>query len=388
MASRLLDIANLANKKSRYILGCLSGTSMDGVDAALFELNGSGRNTTFRCIFGKTYSYPKILKKKLAELAYKPESKISEIIPLEWEVGVFFADVINDCKAAARSKGYEIDCVGSHGQTLFHLDGSNGNKGSLQIGEGDLVSTITGLPVVSDFRQKDIALGGTGAPLAPYVDELLFQNNEESRVLLNIGGIANITYLPKRYVYGASIAFDTGPGNTLMDAYCKLHNKGEFDKNGEYARSGKVNDELLSELLNHPYFSRGIPKSTGQESFNLAYLNESLEKTELQKLDFNSVMATLNMLTAKSIANGIKLVCNESDAVIYLNGGGIYNETLLENIRIQTGLVVNSVNELGINPDYKEALIFSVLANEFLAGKGFYSHRAGTDIQFGKLSLP
>lgn len=388
MASRLLDIANLANKKSRYILGCLSGTSMDGVDAALFELNGSGRNTTFRCIFGKTYSYPKILKKKLAELAYKPESKISEIIPLEWEVGVFFADVINDCKAAARSKGYEIDCVGSHGQTLFHLDGSNGNKGSLQIGEGDLVSTITELPVVSDFRQKDIALGGTGAPLAPYVDELLFQNNEESRVLLNIGGIANITYLPKKYVYGASIAFDTGPGNTLMDAYCKLHKKGDFDENGDYARSGKVNEQLLSILLAHPYFSRSIPKSTGQELFNLEYLNASLEKSDTRKNDFNSVMATLNKFTAKSIAESVKQVCSEPGAVIYVNGGGVHNETLIENIKNQTGMTVNSIQELGIDPDYKETLIFSVLTNEFLAGSGFYSHRSGRDIQFGKLSLP
>lgn len=388
MVSQLSEIGSLAHNECRYILGCLSGTSMDGVDVALFELNGSGRDTKFQFVFGNTYPYPKSVQQALSKLAFNPDTKISEILPLHWLVGEYIAEVVHKSKKIAFDMGVEIDCVASHGQTVFHLDGSNNKRGTLQIGEADVISTLTGLPVISDFRQKDIANKGSGAPLAMYIDELLFQSTEEARVLLNIGGIANITYLPQMNSGGASIAFDTGPGNTLMDAYCKLHQKGSFDVNGDFANSGKVNDTLLTELFTHPYFSKDIPKSTGQESFNLDYVNAILEKTTCQKTEFNSVMATLNMLTAKSISDGIKQVSNDPNTVIYVNGGGIYNETLLTTIRELTGLPVHSVKDLGISPNFKEALIFSVLANEFLAGNGCYCRRVGKNIQLGKLSLP
>jgi len=388
MSLNIIRIADAAKKDCRYIIGCLSGTSMDGIDAALFEICGSGSATKFRLITGATYPYPEKIKRRLTDLAFKPETKISDILPLHWQIGEFIADVVNQVKNQAEQMGIQVDFVASHGQTIYHIGEGFENKGSLQIGEADAISTLTGLPVVSDFRQKDIADGGSGAPLACYVDELLFHSREESRIMLNIGGIANITYVPSVLSEKSVATSDTGPGNTLMDTYCKLHGRGDYDKNGDYARKGQVNEKLLSVLLSHPFFSLGIQKSTGQETFNIGYLNTCFENADVYNIDFYSVMATLNMFTARSISDAVLQVCADRSAVIYVNGGGYYNTKLLQNIRMLTKMSVKSIEMLGIKPELKEALLFSVLANEFVTGNGFKSNRGKRKVQFGKLSLP
>uniref|UniRef100_UPI0030F3D12C anhydro-N-acetylmuramic acid kinase n=1 Tax=Paraglaciecola sp. TaxID=1920173 RepID=UPI0030F3D12C len=308
--------------------------------------------------------------------------------------------MINQCLAKWQIKATDIDAIASHGQTIYHCPLrqhglSEFGNATLQIGDADHLAVTTGIITVADFRQKHIAAGGEGAPLAVYGDYLFFTSRQENRILLNMGGIANLTYLPLTADSSAVFSSDIGPGNTIMDAYVQryfapLH----YDKDSAIARQGKVNSALLDALQQHAFFALNFPKTTGPEVFNLDYLVDAQQRSSTQSLVHEDVLASVNFFSAKIIANAINdCAANLGDFSVYASGGGIHNPLLMEHIlslcpRIS---VIQDTGKLGINPDAKEAVLFAILANECLVGgqQPFGNAAQGIpNVTMGKISFP
>jgi anhydro-N-acetylmuramic acid kinase len=265
---------------------------------------------------------------------------------------------------------------------------------TLQIGDGDHLAVGTGIITISDFRQKHIAAGGEGAPLAIYGDHLLFSKKGENRFLLNIGGIANFTFLPESGKKEEIVSSDTGPGNTLMDAFIRKHIPGTaFDQDGKLAASGSPDQALLNALLDHPFFGLPFPKTTGPELFNPEYLESAVQKSDGSRLTIADIMATLNRFTAESIALAIREhVSGKNNVTIYISGGGLHNPILIETLRnLLPGYTLASIAELGIHPDAKESVLFAALANESICGEEMYGNdrvKGMPDVALGKISFP
>ncbi|MFZ9719479.1 MAG: anhydro-N-acetylmuramic acid kinase, partial [Chitinophagaceae bacterium] len=264
---------------------------------------------------------------------------------------------------------------------------------TLQIGDGDHLAVHTGIITISDFRQKHIAAGGEGAPLAVYGDYLIFSRAGEDRIMLNMGGIANFTYLPGNLNAEEVFCTDTGPGNTLMDAWIQEHVPGAyFDKDGALAASGEIHTGLLAALKANSFFDQPFPKTTGPELFNLAYLSAAREKSNTQGLSVADVMATLNRFSAETIAESVnKLISLNKHAVLYASGGGMHNSVLMQHLQtLLPHASFQKTESLGVHPDAKEAVLFAVLANECIAGgKVSYGNRQGVpSVTMGKISFP
>jgi anhydro-N-acetylmuramic acid kinase len=307
------------------------------------------------------------------------------------------AKMVKDSLLSWNIEPAEIDLIASHGQTIFHAPKSlhpNDEFGTatLQIGDGDHIATGTGIITISDFRQKHIAAGGEGAPLAIYGDYLLCSHATENRVLLNIGGIANFTYLPANGKLNQVFSTDTGPGNTLMDAYTRKHFEGNsYDKDAHIAKQGTIHAELLDLLKKDSFFSLKFPKTIGPELFNLEYLNEAQLKLGIV-LSNHDIMATLNRFTADTIAKAIQnnLPSNISFK-IYVSGGGMHNPLLMEHLNsLLPNVSIASSIEIGIHPDAKEAILFALLANEAVAGSALLAggHSTKVPTTMGKISFP
>jgi anhydro-N-acetylmuramic acid kinase len=308
--------------------------------------------------------------------------------------------MINQCLAKWRIKATDIDVIASHGQTIYHCPlrqhglSEYGNA-TLQIGDADHLAVTTGINTVADFRQKHIAAGGEGAPLAVYGDYLFFTSRQENRILLNMGGIANLTYLPLTADSAEVFSSDIGPGNTIMDAYIQRHFAPlHYDKDSAIARQGKVNSALLNALQDHAFFALNFPKTTGPEVFNLAYLLDAQQRSSTQTLGHEDVLASLNFFSAKIIANAINdCAANLGEFSVYASGGGIHNPLLMEHIlslcpRLSA---IQDTGKLGINPDAKEAVLFAILANECLVGgqQPFGNAVQGIpNVTMGKISFP
>ena len=291
-----------------------------------------------------------------------------------------------------------IDAIASHGQTIYHAPKRlhqlpHFGNGTLQIGDADHIATTTGIITLSDFRQKHIARGGEGAPLAVYGDYLLFSHQTENRIMLNIGGIANFTFLPSHNQGGNIICTDTGAGNTLMDAFTQTHfPPNTYDADAALAKQGAVNPSLLNTLLQHPFFHQSFPKSTGQETFNLSFLNQALDQANLPNLSPYDTLATLNFFTAHTITQAINTAIPSTNSLtIYVSGGGIHNPLLMQNLHaLLPQAVFNPIHQLGIPPDAKEAILFAILANETLAAQSFshYQEVGLLSVSLGKVSFP
>jgi anhydro-N-acetylmuramic acid kinase len=291
----------------------------------------------------------------------------------------------------------EIDLIASHGQTIFHAPKSlhpNDNFGNatLQIGDGDHLAVHTGIITLSDFRQKHIAAGGEGAPLAVYGDYLLCADKNENRVLLNIGGIANYTYLPANQSLDKVFSTDTGAGNTMMDAFMRLYFKKAYDEDGSIASQGKVHNHLLDQLKSDSFFSLPLPKTIGPELFNLSFLENAKNKSGITEISVQDTMATLNRFTAETIADAInKHVPTGESYTIYTSGGGAHNPILISHLQeLLPSINIKSSHEIGVHPDAKEAILFAVLANEAVAGAPMFAggHATKIPISMGKISLP
>jgi anhydro-N-acetylmuramic acid kinase len=392
-----LDIRKLsviAEKKHRLIIGLMSGTSLDGLDIALCKIEGSGQSTKVKLLAFETTSYPDDFKKEIKKICFVKTVDLEQICLLNKKLGVLHAKYINDFIATKGYKNHEIDLIASHGQTIYHSPAhlrkpdEYGNA-TLQIGDADHLAVHTGIITISDFRQKNIAQGEEGAPLALYGDYLLFKSDLETRVLLNIGGIANFTILKPQTNFEEVVCSDLGPGNTLMDQFIQQNFKPLFfDKNAEIARKGKVIQPLLTNLLTHNFFKEEFPKTTGPELFNLKYVEEALNFIKQNDFSKEDILATLNRFTAETIAIGVKkFILNDDNAVIYLSGGGAHNPLIVANLKwLLPNVLFKNTRDLGINPDAKEAILFALLANETIAGDpSFFSIHT---LSLGKISLP
>ncbi|MGO9482652.1 MAG: anhydro-N-acetylmuramic acid kinase [Candidatus Kryptoniota bacterium] len=367
-------LISLFEKETRLVVGLMSGTSADGIDAALIEIKGNGINTRIRQIDFVTIPFPAGFKEFLLKNSQTGTSDVADIARLDFLIAQLYADAVSSLCHHANITKDKIDLIGSHGQTIHHLPQKVemfGKKVSatFQIGDPSVIAKLTGIATVGDFRVGDVALGGQGAPLVPYFDYLLFRSDKVSRALLNIGGIANITFLPRECGENDVSAFDTGPGNMLVDQLMKiLYNKG-LDQNGAIASSGVIQKEILNYLMTDAFVIGAPPKSTGRERYGKDYVKNIMEKfSKCRKEDF---VATATEFTPAAVHENFKryLTRKENLAELYVSGGGSHNQFMIDSLkRYFTGTEVKKSESLGFSSDSKEAICFGVLANETISG--------------------
>lgn len=398
MNNQIHNLYHKSNKAERLIIGLMSGTSMDGLDIALCAFKGFGNQTEIRLLNFKTASYTALFRKQVKSIFSKRDVDLEMVCLMNEQIALTHALLINEAIAEWGFKNEDIDFIASHGQTIYHAPKSMHKQkglpnGTLQIGDGDHIAVNTGIITLSDFRQKHIAAGGEGAPLAVYGDYLIFSERGEDRIMLNIGGIANFTYLPSDVDPKKVFSTDIGPGNTLMDQYVQKHFDGiYYDKDAAIAKSGRVNHKLLNALLEHNFFEASFPKTTGPELFNLSYLEQAQIETQTESISREDVMATLCHFSAKGIAMAVqRTIGAHAQAKIFISGGGMHNPLLLELLHAALPNVqFETTDQLAINPDAKEAVLFALLANETLTGSIIdFGYREGVpSLSMGKISLP
>lgn len=395
MNPSIKKLTETASKNSKLIVGLMSGTSLDGLDIALSKISGSGSNTTVELKKFKTHPYSPEVKGRLQAISSVSEVSLKEVCLLHSWLAEYHGECILNALKKWDYNPADIDCIASHGQTIYHAPKIQHQQddmpnATLQIGDGDHIAQKTGILTISDFRQKHTAAGGEGAPMVSFVDRALYTNDCEDRILLNIGGIANFTFLPAGNPR-SSVTTDTGPGNTLIDAAIQKHFSQAFDKDGQVARQGTVHPEALAALKSDPYFQKPLPKTTGPEVFNLEWINDQLSASNIDNLSTDDLVATLTRLSAETIADSIKtILTNGHNPMIYASGGGFHNPVLMEWLQeLLPDYPIKSFESIGFNPDAKEAVLFAVLANEMLSGEGFFLDQSEKDtLNFGKISFP
>lgn len=350
-----------------FYIGLMSGTSVDAVDAVLLSLHEGKPSICCHC----ETPIPHKLRQNIHDLNAPKTESIDLLGQTDRAIGLLFANAALGLIERSQLHPEAITAIGSHGQTVRHRPQSNNgdiHPFSLQIGDPNTIAATTGITVVSDFRRKDVALGGEGAPLVPAFHRAVFQHPSLNRVIVNIGGIANLTWLPALNSGGPVIGFDTGPGNCLIDGWITTHTGRSFDDQGRWAASGSVNDVLLEALMNLPYLEAPPPKSTGRELFNLPWLDAVLASLEISFSPVD-VQATLTFYTACTIARSLAQVDGPPIDEIYLCGGGTSNTRLVDHLRqLLPTLEVRSTASLGIDPKQVEAAAFAWLAHQTLNG--------------------
>ncbi|HEX6849349.1 MAG TPA: anhydro-N-acetylmuramic acid kinase [Chitinophagaceae bacterium] len=399
MNPNIEKLYSIALKPERLIIGLMSGTSFDGLDVALCKIKGSGPGTEVELVKFETSSYQNDFKEELKTVFSRRDADLEKVCLLNEWVAVQHATMINDCLQKWGYTKKNIDLIASHGQTIYHapkfLHGREKfPNATLQIGDGDHISVNTGIITISDFRQKHIAAGGEGAPLAVYGDYFLFSKKGENRIMLNIGGIANFTFLPADLDGTRIFCTDVGPGNTMMDAFVQKNYNGKyFDEGSAIAKKGNVNDVLLKQLKDHSFFAGDFPKTIGPELFNLSYLRDAIKQAAIASISNEDIMATLNRFSADTISEAIKRCIDKNESYsIYVSGGGMHNPLLMENIQSQLPrMKFYTTDDLHINPDAKEAVLFALLANECVCGEKINVGKGRNKIPsvtMGKISFP
>ena len=386
MNPQLARLLALAAQPSRRIVGLMSGTSLDGLDVALCRCTGHGAALHVALEAFATVPYDAAFQQRLRAVS-QPTVQLEDVVVLHAEVARDHARLVLDCLRRWQVAPADVDVLASHGQTIWHAPRHQhgragfGHHATLQIGDGDHLAYLTGILTLSDFRQKHVAAGYEGAPLAPFADELLFRRAGHDRLLLNLGGIANFTLLPADG--GPAQATDTGPANTLLDHVVRWHYPGQrYDAGGLLAAQGRPHPGLLAALLSHPFFAAAFPKTTGPELFSPDYLSENQRRTATESLAPPDLLATLVELSARAVALAARHYLGPQPAAdLLVSGGGAHNAALLAALaRHLPATRQLSTAEAGVPPDAKEALLFAVLANETLAGSPALS--------LGKISLP
>ncbi|GAB3778372.1 anhydro-N-acetylmuramic acid kinase AnmK [Spirosoma horti] len=402
MNSQIQHLYDIARKPDRRIIGLMSGTSLDGLDVALCRISGSGPATSVTLERFATVPFDEEFKAEIRTIFARQTIHFEQLCLLNPYIGRLHGQLILDCLHNWGIDPAEVDIVASHGQTVYHAPKSQHRRdkfpnATLQIGDGDHVAAVTGILTVSDFRQKHVAHGGEGAPLAVYGDYFMFSQAGKNRILLNMGGIANFTYLPADEDASHVFTTDTGPGNTLLDAYARKFLNKPYDENGQLAAQGLVDADLLRALKKNPFFDAPFPKTTGPEVFNVSYVEQAQERSLTLDLSPADLMATLVQFSADTITSAIRRVLPDSPKKsgvvfrIYMSGGGAHNPQLTR--RLHEALPdcqFDSTDSLGINGDAKEAVLFAVLANESLAGgsTSFGDRQGVPTVSMGKVSFP
>lgn len=397
MNKNIQQLFQIAQKPTRRIVGLMSGTSMDGLDVALCSVSGSGGNTKVKVEQFETCSFSDDVKDEIRKVFAIKNIDFQHLCLLNEWIGQLHGQLVLDCLKKWNVTPDEVDLVASHGQTVFHAPKhlhtlKKFPNATLQIGDGDHIAVLTGIITLSDFRQKHLAAGGEGAPLAVYGDYFIFSDPTENRIMLNMGGIANFTYLPKNLDASKVFTTDTGPGNTLIDAFARKFFGKPFDENGEIASKGKINTELLRFLKKDPFFEAPFPRTTGPESFSLEYVRLAQKRSDTTSLSPEDLMATLTRFSAETIVEALKTVCEPSETYhIYLSGGGAHNPVITNALReLLPNFIFKTTDDLAISGDAKEAVLFAILANEAVAGGNTdFGNRQGVpSVTMGKISFP
>ncbi|WP_281234786.1 anhydro-N-acetylmuramic acid kinase [Flavobacterium gelatinilyticum] len=400
MNKNISKLYNIAQKETRKILGLMSGTSLDGLDIALCDVSGSGENTDVKILEFETISYSEEIKNEIRKVFAQRTIDFQHLALLNEWIGILHSGMINDCLKKWNISSSEVDLIASHGQTVLHApkflhQQEKFPNATLQIGDGDHIAVKTGIITLSDFRQKHVAAGGEGAPLAVYGDYLLFGKKGENRIMLNMGGIGNYTYLPASLNAEEVFVTDTGTANTLIDIYTKHYfPEKSYDKDAEIAKSGTVNQELLAELKKDSFFQKSFPKSIGQELFNFDFVQSALVKLGLENISASDLLAALTRLSAETIAEAIYFTIKNTktpaeDFHIYMSGGGTNNPLLVKWLKELLPCQFHTSEDLGILSDAKEAVLFALLANETVAGGNYnFGNSKIPSVTMGKISFP
>ena len=391
----------IASKQSRNIVGLMSGTSLDGLDVALCRLLGSGKATRASVTHFATVQYSDDVKGEIRAVFARKSVDFIHLTVLNAWIGSLHAAMVLKCLDEWGVLPSEVDLIASHGQTVLHAPRTQHRRAkfpnaTLQIGDGDHIAVKTGIITVSDFRQKHLAAGGEGAPLAVYGDLYIFGKRGRNRIMVNIGGIANFTYLPSTLDPQEVFVTDTGTGNTLIDAVVQRNFPGQaFDAGAELANRGRVNARLLSKLKDDEFFTQALPKTTGPEHFDMEYVAHCQAASATSDLSVFDLLATLTRFSAETIAEAVHACMRGSRQPvetfeIYLSGGGMHNPLLVEWLRELLPCPIGRTDDLGICGDAKEALLFAVLANETVSGESLsFGARTGIpSISMGKISFP
>ena len=385
----MIEFYELLKKQKKYVIGLMSGTSVDGIDAAVVEITGHGLEMTVNLIAFETSPFPPDVPQRILALCQPETSRVDDICEMNFYIGHLFAEAVKHTLQKNGIHASDIDLIGSHGQTIHHLPLFTESHGkikipsTLQIGEPAVIAHETGIPTIADFRVADMAAGGQGAPLVSYPDYLLFHDSVKTIGLLNIGGIANLTVLPANGSFDSVSAADTGPGNMCIDAAVNEITDGRerYDKAGHRAAQGTPYQPLIDEWLQHPFFQLTPPKTTGREMFGYTFAMECLSACRKHSLTDNDVIATLTELTVQTVAfyilqlvsEGFPPVTGEGQNpidILYVSGGGVHNQTIMRRLNeVLVNTAVEPVDNSGISADAKEAIAFAILANESLHGQ-------------------
>jgi anhydro-N-acetylmuramic acid kinase len=362
-------------KSEHLVVGLMTGTSADAVDAALVRFRGRGLSATHEMLAYEETPLDDALRREVLEVASADTLPLERVMRLDVALAEAYARVVGTLLERSGVRRSDVEAIGCHGQTVRHLPRTPGSRAlTLQIGSATTLAERTGFTVVSDFRTRDTAAGGEGAPLVPLADWWLFRSEDESRVLLNLGGMANVTHLPRGGGLGDVLAFDTGPGNAVLDGLVGEATGGvaRHDDGGLMAARGHASEALLGELLADPFFDQAPPRSTGRERFGHRYAERLREMAESLGLSLEDTLATAVELTAASVARAVRrfLLPHGGVDAVYASGGGVRNATLMVALRRQLdGLRMERLDDLGVRADAKEALAFALLAHVTLSGE-------------------
>lgn len=368
-------------KEVRRVVGMMSGTSVDGVDAALVEISGTDSEPKVKLLAFENKPYPPQVREKIFSLFTPANATVDKVGYMNFLLGEIYAKSALSVIEKAGMKPEEIDVIGSHGQTIWHAPIPESPDGipvayTVQIGEGSVIAERTGILTVSDFRVADMAAGGQGAPLVPFSEYLLYRREKETILLQNIGGIGNMTVMPAGAKPRDVFAFDTGPGNMIIDAVISTVTGGEktYDAGGETAAKGKVCNALLDILKEEPYYRQPLPKTTGREHFGVQYTEKILSWWKENPIPVEDLLATVTDLTAYSIADAYEryVLPKYRASEIIVGGGGSYNATLLRFMKERFaphGVAVRTQEDLGLSSDAKEAVAFALMADCCMRGK-------------------
>jgi anhydro-N-acetylmuramic acid kinase len=366
-------IAELSQKSRMRVAGLMSGTSVDGVDAAIIDID----NEKVSVQAFDTFPYSAELRRDILQLCGAESCNVADVCHLNFVLGEVFAEsVFKLCKKSGISLS-TIDLIGSHGQTIYHNPkgrrfGKKTVRSTLQIGEPSIIAQRTGITTVADFRPRDMAAGGQGAPLVPFADYFLFRDKRRNRAVQNIGGIANVTSLPAGCRTGDIIAFDTGPGNMIIDGIVSIVSRGKqkFDRGGKIAARGTINKTILDCLLKHPFLDLRPPKSTGREEFGSRYCDALYRKMKKKSIPAEDIIATVTAFTAESIVLAYRNFLPRMPDEVILCGGGAHNSTLVKMLRQGLGKSrILTSDDFGISCDAKEAISFAILAYATIKGE-------------------
>lgn len=386
MVDKIDKVIQYRNRNEHLLIGMMSGTSLDGIDSALVRIvtDSTGAIGAVELKHFDYWPYTEELRQRILAVSSNDSAKLDDVVLAHFGLSEWYSLAVEKLLKDTGTIADQIDAICNHGQTIWHapapasFPGPEGDlmvRSTLQIGSISALAERTGIPIIGDFRARDIAAGGEGAPLVPYVDEVLFRDAEKGRILQNIGGIANATVLPPSCSGQKIVAYDTGPGNMVMDMLVQLYTGGQkfFDDEGKLASAGKTDQELLDQYLKDPYFKRKPPKSTGREIYTKAYTQQFLDDGLKKNLPFEDIIATATALTSKTITQSYEdfILPHYDIREVIVSGGGTKNKALMEMLRkdLPAPIYLSQSADHGIPDDAKEAVAFAILGHETLMGR-------------------